>query len=249
MLKLPVNKKTIYENYHKSRTVQKKVIGLNNFTYKNILGVINKYLKKGDKILDLGCGVGTISIYLASKGFKVSSVDISEKAIVSAKESARKILTKHSPNFMVLDISKKSPKGKFDLVLIMEVLEHLENDSKIVGSIHKKLSKNGIVIATAPSIKAPLYRLGLLNRFDRKVGHLRRYESDIFEKLFITNGFKILETKKTEGIIRSVLYSNDYFGYFIKFLKGPISNLVIFLDNFLAGVFGESDIIVVAQKK
>jgi len=67
--------------------------------------------------LDLGCGAGSKSIYLAKKGFKVIGIDISETAIKYAKESAKKAKVKAS--FIVADATDLSflKDKKFDFVL------------------------------------------------------------------------------------------------------------------------------------
>ena len=79
-----------YDNFHKSTRVQKKIISENNFTYFNGIKILKRLLNKNDKlkILDFGCGVGTISLYLANLGHEVTSIDISNKAIDQAKKSA-----------------------------------------------------------------------------------------------------------------------------------------------------------------
>ena len=65
---------------------------------KNMVGVMSDYyiknfktkLKKGSKILDLGCGPGYFSLELARNGFDVTGVDISEGAISEAIKTSNK---------------------------------------------------------------------------------------------------------------------------------------------------------------
>ena len=67
--------------YHQKTKAQHKIIDEGNFTYRVILSIINKYLKGTKKVLDIGCGAGTLDFYLANKGHNVTGIDISEKAI------------------------------------------------------------------------------------------------------------------------------------------------------------------------
>lgn len=106
------------------------------------------------------------------------------------------------------------------------------------------------MIASSPSKNAPLYRMGALKTFDRKVGHLRRYSENDFVDLFKKEGFVILETNKTEGILRNFLFTNPFGGFLLRILnKKPFSRVVTFIDNLSVPLFGESDIYIVAQKR
>ena len=80
--------KNLYEEFHKDTTLQKKIISKSNFTYRIILNEINNLNLINSKILDLGCGAGTIAFYLASKGNTVLGIDISKNSIECCKESA-----------------------------------------------------------------------------------------------------------------------------------------------------------------
>lgn len=240
----------LYENYHSERNRQKLVINDNNFTYGVILSFLQKIKIKSKKILDIGCGVGTIDFYLAKKGATVLGVDISQNGISIAKENASILGFKNKIKYKVLDFQKQSIQGKYDLVICSEVLEHIKDDKQAVKKINRLLKKGAIVIASSPSINAPLFRLGLLKKFDKEVGHLRRYTIRSFIKLFTDAEFKVMETKKTEGILRNFLFTNSFGGFLLRILnKWPFSEIVTFFDNLTIPIFGESDIYLVAQKK
>ncbi|GAH13533.1 unnamed protein product [marine sediment metagenome] len=62
-----MSSKEKYEEFHKNASIQTKVVDSKNFTYHIVLSFIDKYLQPDMKVLDIGCGVGTISIYVANK--------------------------------------------------------------------------------------------------------------------------------------------------------------------------------------
>ena len=62
------NLKEKYEEFHKNAGIQRRVVSSKNFTYHIVFSVIDKYLQPDMKVLDVGCGVGTISLYVANKG-------------------------------------------------------------------------------------------------------------------------------------------------------------------------------------
>ena len=78
-------------------------------------------------LLDLGCGSGWLSVYLARQGFSVTGVDISTHAVQLAKDwAAREGLDIH---FEVGDIANLSyPPGVFDAVVANSIFEHLTHE-------------------------------------------------------------------------------------------------------------------------
>jgi len=240
--------KKLYEKYHSKSREQNKIIKEKNFTYINILPILNSCLsKKVKNILDIGCGSGTISLYLASKGYSVKGIDISRAAINTCKDSANNMDLKNV-KFEILEFPKKIPTGKYDLIFFSEVIEHLPNDEIALKKIHKLLSANGTLFLSTPSKNAPLYKLGFAKKFDNEVGHLRRYETkELIEKLEKC-GYTIKATYKKESLMRNFLFLNPTAGKLIRLIKFFLVDVVTAIDNILAIAFGESQIIIIAQK-
>jgi len=240
-----------YEQFHQKASLQKRLIKRTNFTYYYLIKKINSVLhdNKNKKVLDIGCGTGAISLYLAKQGCDVTGVDISHYAIELAKKNARNFNLTKKAKFLEKDIQKASIKGNFNLIICSEVLEHLKKDKKKLLDLNKILNKDGKLIISVPSKNAPLFRMGLLQKFDMEVGHLRRYSRMELTKLLEKTGYKILQIDKTESILRNALFTFKPGGPFIKFIRGPISYLFIQLDKLLVFLFGESQIFIIASKK
>lgn len=243
---MPDNK---YEEFHRNTISQRKIIKKSNFTYRILIKQIEKNLRPNIDVLDIGCGAGSISLYLAKKGLKVSGIDISINSISSCVNSAKAMQLEDKTDFRVMNFPLEYPKEKFDFILCCEVLEHLVDDVKALGVIHSLLSHNGLALVSVPSKNAPLYKLGLTKSFDQKVGHLRRYDIDELLSKSKDAGFEIMKVDKREGILRNFLFLNKVAGKLIRFIRGPISGIVSFLDDLTIPLFGESDIIVVLRKK
>lgn len=200
------------------------------------------------EILDIGCGAGTLSLYLASKGNIVLGIDISKSAVDLCRKSANSLKLNKNSSFEVMDFPKEVPNKKFNFIICSEVIEHLKNDNLALQKIFSLLKPSGIAIISTPSRNAPLYRLGLLRAFDKKVGHFRRYSSTELILKCKENRFEVLEIKKTEGILRNFLFTNPIAGKSIRFIKFFLSDIVSFLDNISLNLFGESQIFIVIQK-
>ncbi len=245
-----------YNTYHKSTSVQGSVIRKDNFTYINVLEPLSKYLKStpiqsGSKktVLDIGCGAGSLSFYAAEKGNIVYGIDVSPDAIKTCKESA-KLLSLKKVFFKTMDFPKDAPSKQFDFIIFSEVLEHIKEEKVALNRVYSILAKNGILLITVPSSNAPLYRLRLLGNFDKRVGHVRRYnQKELVEKLE-QHKFRILDKYKKEGILRNLLFTNDFFGKLVRVFNkfGFLAQIFTIVDNIMAKVFGESQILIIAKK-
>ena len=109
-----------------------------------ILNFIDSQKLKNFKILDIGCGGGLISESLAKLGAKVTGIDFVENNIKEAKSHALK--KKLKIDYYVQDLENLNLNNKFDLIILFEVLEHLNNWDKSLIKIKKFLKKNGILI-------------------------------------------------------------------------------------------------------
>ena len=109
-----------------------------------ILNQINNRNIRNLKILDVGCGGGIICEPLARLGAKVTGIDFAPNNIIAAKIHSKK--NKLKINYINKDIEKSKLDEKFDIILMFEVLEHLDNWKKTIKKIKKNLNKNGLVI-------------------------------------------------------------------------------------------------------
>jgi SAM-dependent methyltransferase len=246
-MKADKKRKLIHEKFHEKTKVQIHLIKKNNFTYRKILELSERYINKKTEVLDIGCGAGTICFYLANKVKKITGVDISERAINTCKKSST-VLHIKNVEFRTMNFPVELPSGRYDLIILSEVIEHIENDDIAIKNIAKLLRRNGIVLITTPSKNAPLYRMGLLHKFDKSVGHLRRYNMDEIQRICRRNGLKVIYAEKTEGILRNFLYTNPIAGKSIKFIKFFLSDIITWIDNKTIKIFGESNLYILAQK-
>ncbi len=238
----------LYETFHKNTSAQSSTIKKNNFTYRHILYFVDKYLYGKNKVLDVGCGSGTLCLYIANKKKNILGIDISKKAIQTCIESSKTLNLTEYTSFKAIDFPKQSINGKFDLVILTEVIEHIKDDKLALKSIYKLLNKNGILIISTPSVNALLHKIGYAKQFDKRVGHLRRYSTEGLVKMCKESGFKIIETKKIEGVLRNYLFLSTNAGKFVRFIKWSVSDVVTIIDNLTIPIFGESNILIVCKK-
>ncbi len=96
------------------------------------------------EILDLGCGGGLVSESLAKLGAVVTGVDFVKENIKIANDHASK--NNLNINYINQNIEKLKIKKKFDVIIMFEILEHLDDWKVFIMKIKKNLKKNGILI-------------------------------------------------------------------------------------------------------
>ena len=97
----------------------------------------------GLNILDIGCGGGLISEPMARLGANVTGIDASEKNINVAKLHSKKSGLKI--NYLNTSPENLTDYEKFDIILNLEVVEHVEDVSLYIRSCNKLLKKNGLM--------------------------------------------------------------------------------------------------------
>ena len=101
----------------------------------------------GINILDVGCGGGLLSEPMSRMGANVTGIDASDKNIKVAKLHSKK--NKLKINYLCSSPEKLKIKKKFDVILNMEIIEHVEDIDFFLKSCSKLLKKNGLMfIAT-----------------------------------------------------------------------------------------------------
>jgi 2-polyprenyl-6-hydroxyphenyl methylase/3-demethylubiquinone-9 3-methyltransferase len=112
----------------------------------------------GLKILDIGCGGGLVCEPLARLGATVSGADADQQAIDVAKEHA----VQSGLEIEYLNKPAEEIKTKFDVVLALEIIEHVEDPSAFVASVSNLVKANGLVIFSTLNRTAKSYALGIL---------------------------------------------------------------------------------------
>ncbi|OGV92739.1 hypothetical protein A3B57_02985 [Microgenomates group bacterium RIFCSPLOWO2_01_FULL_47_10] len=245
----------LYEKFHKESNPISVLPLKNNFTYRHIFDFLEKNIdfNKQKKILDIGCGVGSISFYISNNfpDTKIIGIDISKKAI-SACLIYKKISRSKNTEFLCSSFEElKINNNQFDLIIASEVIEHIKEDHAFIKKAYKALKPDGMLFITTPSINAPLFRLGMLNRFDERVGHLRRYSFESLSKAIKSNELIIKSKKFNEGILRNILFTNKIGGILLRAVNRIqfLNNIITITDNALLRVFGESNIFLLSKKQ
>jgi len=137
-----------------------------------------EYVKKGDKFIDIGCGVAIPARLAKEKGCEVWGVDISKEIIKKNQDEEPDI------KFIQGEVGHLEflPDDYFDVVFSGETLEHLDNPSDLLKDAYRILKKGGKLIITTPQDK------GIVSP-----EHMWYFSKDDMENLFFSAGFSSLE--------------------------------------------------------
>jgi 2-polyprenyl-3-methyl-5-hydroxy-6-metoxy-1,4-benzoquinol methylase len=115
-----------------------------------IVAALRPWVAGRSRVLDYGCGVGSLLPLLAAEGGEVWGVDVSQKSIDTANEFARSV-----PNFRGAFLRDKlvSQGMTFDSIVCVEVVEHLDDTAlgAVLADIYSLLAPGGFVAITTPN--------------------------------------------------------------------------------------------------
>lgn len=101
---------------------------------------------RATRILEVGCGLGYLTFALRRAGYNARGIDIAEEAIAFALENYGDYFTAESVESHVL-----ASKEKYDAVVMVELIEHLEEPIELLRGAMSLLSPDGVIILTTPN--------------------------------------------------------------------------------------------------
>tara|TARA_B100001564_G_scaffold344951_1_gene343027 strand:+ start:56 stop:769 length:714 start_codon:yes stop_codon:yes gene_type:complete len=215
---------------------------LKNYNSEVVKIFFNHFKSKGNKILDFGAGIGTLStLYEKMSGIKPICIEIDLEN--------RKYLK--SRGFVVFK-SIFNSKNNFDAIFSSNVLEHIEDDQKTLNDIYKKLNKDGLLFLFLPAFEM------LYSDMDKKVGHFRRYSIHEIKKKLKKAKFQIVYCCYLDSLGFFASFVMKIIGYdekkgigspkSLKFYDKYIIPISFFLDRIGLKFFFGKNLILLAKK-
>jgi 2-polyprenyl-3-methyl-5-hydroxy-6-metoxy-1,4-benzoquinol methylase len=171
-------------------------------TYEAQLEEVSK-IQNLHTILDIGCGLGYSLDIAVKKGYKVTGVESNKSVLLEIKQRHEQVYT---------DLDKVLEKGqKYDLITLMEVLEHLTDLPQFFACLHQLMHADSMIMLTtidADSNRAKYLKDGWYHIHH---DHLWYFTPKVCANLFERNGFEIVCQKS----------ANKYFT--TRYISGIIS--------------------------
>ena len=196
-----------------------------------------------DKILEVGAGIGSFTNNYKNKFSDITLTELDPHNITRLKQKFRDTKIKISSHYT------SQIEEKFNTILYMNVLEHIEDDKEEVNIAVSKLNQGGHLIILVPAHNE------LYSKFDKEIGHFRRYKVDFFNQLNIDN----VEIIKLQYIdcsgyflyyLNKFFFKNEVYPSLLKiFIWDKIfTPLTIILDKLLNYRYGKNVLCVMKRK-
>jgi 2-polyprenyl-3-methyl-5-hydroxy-6-metoxy-1,4-benzoquinol methylase len=153
---------------------------------KMVINLLRQYVKNRENIsiLDIGCGTGNNLIELSKLGQAIG-LDDSQEAIDFCRQRGLYDVVKQ--NAEEINLSDNS----FNVITMLDVLEHVQDDNKVLNNCYNLCKKDGLMLITVPAYGF------LWSEHDEALQHKRRYTaSELRNKLILAN-FKIIKLSYT----------------------------------------------------
>ena len=149
----------------------------------------------GNRILDIGCGPGNLSKYVADNGYEVDAIDYSEEMIKIARNKVKNV------NFMQMDMRQITINKKYNGIMLAYSLFHISKSEvgSVISKYYNLLEDKGVILIILQEGEGEEYVKENLDKNLNKF--ISFYSFEEIEKILNDNGFKIIneERKKSSG--------------------------------------------------
>ena len=145
---------TVQNEIETTGSREKKCAPVSPKLHDTVLELINRHLRKDSEILDLGCGEGNFSRRLLADGYRAVAVDGYDIFWQNPQ------IPLHIANFDTEFAATISPdEKKYDAIVAIEIIEHVENPFMFLRECYKLLNPNGLLFLTSPNVESITSRI------------------------------------------------------------------------------------------
>jgi len=201
-------------------------------------------------VVDIGCAHGYYAtrIALDFPHSKVKGIDINEKQLCIGNIVKKKFNIENL-TFEKRDVCTSLLDEKYDLVLLLQVIEHLKEDNVILKKMRKMTHEHGHLIITTPNTESSIRNWA--KKYVRIVGHCRDgYKIQDLVRMVMNSGFKIKKVKLLSGTLGNLAEKIEIYlrvnSLFLFALLYPFLDFLGFLDQHLKAKNIGSGILILA---
>lgn len=218
--------------------------------------------EEGDKVLDIGCGLGYFTSLLAERG-EVCGIDLDRKSLEFAHKQC-------SASFLLSNaLSLPFKNSTFGCILASEVIEHIPNEKIFLKELKRVAKKGATIVLTTPSLEGLLHTSNICHESGTEYHYKEGYSKKELTEILETVGFEVVRIEDNMSFFTRILMEIIKFGYRVKYssfekqsdvLKSsnsvifkvyktvfPIFMVFIHIDSLLSHVIRGSEILIKAK--
>ncbi len=175
-----------------------------NSRNKLILWAIKKYFSGANNFLEIGCGTGFVlwGIEKAFPNVELCGSEIFSRGLSFAARRVKKA------SLFQMDARKIPFEEEFDLIGAFDVLEHIEEDERVLKEMYRATKTGGGIIVTVPQHQF------LWSKVDEHARHVRRYGAPELREKVEAVGFSIRKTTSFVSILLPLFMASRFMGKF-----------------------------------
>lgn len=176
--------------YHVEKVQKEKV----RAKAKLVLQRLKKIKGKNLEVLEIGCSYGYFLKEAEKQKHKCSGIELSKITAKFAKENLK------TNNIYNVNFETWKTKNKYDVVVLLDVIEHLPDPNKSISKIKKLLKKDGVIVFTTPNTNSLEYKLyGKRWEWVSPPAHISLFNQKTVRKIMNENHFEELELSSFKG--------------------------------------------------
>ena len=183
----------------RSEVFDKQVLSVYENAYRKMVKRSAAFLKKEDRVFEIGCGTGVATIPLSKYVKEITATDISENMIQKAREKAKN-QSKDNIIFRTGELTEMEVEPEsYDVVAAYNVLLYMKNQEEVLKKIYEVLKPGGIFLSATDCLgrnlskdsvtkfwKSKLHLMPYV-AFDTPISLMRKVQKNDFEVLEIVN--------------------------------------------------------------
>ena len=207
--------------------------------------ILKSEIRDNSVVLDIGSFDGYIS-YNLKKFFpelKIIVVDVDQAGLKQAKDRGMNALCASALELPIKD-------NKIDFVLCLDVIEHVEEDEKMIKEVSRVLKPGGKIILATPmqdGVSFPFLGRQRIEDINKIWGHIRKgYSLENIKELFLHSNLRVINTNKYFNVLSRFVYQFVFLSEIPLKGKGLLYKSIIKLEPYVK--WGAEEHIIVAQK-
>jgi SAM-dependent methyltransferase len=216
-----------YENTRQERKLQEQ----------RLIKILSNY-NSGGRLLDIGAGSGIMVEAALENGYRAMGIEPSRWLQQNAQKRNLPVIQGIFPN--------NQTQGPFDVITLVDVIEHVTNPANLLNEINNALTENGILVLVTPDVRSIAARILRFRWWHYRFAHIGYFNRKNLSLLLEKTGFHIERISRPSWYFTLHYLGIRFVSFLPKFLRFPIPK---FFEKITIPVNLRDSFLVICHKK